>query len=262
MPEFIRARSAEQKEQRMDEIKQAAARLFSTHPYHEITLTTIADKLSWSRANLYKYARTKEEIFLSLAEDARDTYYEALLEAFPGSPAVSPDVAAASWAAIVERNTGWFRLLDLLFNIIEANVAVEKLVHFKRGYYAMLPHLQWALSASLGVAPERVEPLMNTVSYQAVGLVNNVCNTPQVTRPCARWASSPAPPTSVARWRRSSRFSSSTSGVDGAGLRCAELTVRVGPCGEDGRGQRDGHDGPHAAPLRVKPAAGARLVCR
>ena len=68
----------------------------------------------------------------------------------------------------------------MLFNIIEANVAVEKLVHFKRGYFAMLPQLQWALSASLGVAPERVEPLMNTVSYQAVGLVNNVCNTPQV----------------------------------------------------------------------------------
>lgn len=180
MPEFIRACSAEQKEQRMDEVKQAAARLFSTHPYHEITLTTIADELSWSRANLYKYVRTKEEIFLSLAEDARDAYYEALLETFPGSPAVSPDAAAASWAAIVERNTGWFHLLDLLFNIIEANVAVEKLVHFKRGYFAMLPQLQWALSASLGVAPERVEPLMNTVSYQAVGLVNNVCNTPQV----------------------------------------------------------------------------------
>ena len=153
MPEFIRARSAEQKEQRMDEVKRAAARLFSTHPYHEITLTTIADELSWSRANLYKYARTKEEIFLSLAEDARDAYYEALLEAFPGDAPVSPGVAAASWAAIVERNTDWFRLLDLLFNIIEANVAVEKLVHFKRGYYGMLPELQASLFVSLGVTP-------------------------------------------------------------------------------------------------------------
>ena len=103
-----------------------------------------------------------------------------MLEAFPGDAPVSPGVAAASWAAIVERNTDWFRLLDLLFNIIEANVAVEKLVHFKRGYYGMLPELQASLSVSLGVTPERVEPLTNTVSYQAVGLVNNVCNTPQV----------------------------------------------------------------------------------
>lgn len=61
MPAFKRARSAEQKQERMREIKRAAADLFATRPYHEITLTTIAEQLSWSRANLYKYVTTKEE---------------------------------------------------------------------------------------------------------------------------------------------------------------------------------------------------------
>ena len=45
MAEFIRARSPEQKEQRLDEIKGAVRRQFAERPYHEITLTTIAEEL-------------------------------------------------------------------------------------------------------------------------------------------------------------------------------------------------------------------------
>ena len=36
-------------------------------PYTEIAITTITDKLIWSRANLYKYVTTKEEIFLKIS---------------------------------------------------------------------------------------------------------------------------------------------------------------------------------------------------
>ena len=53
MTEFVRARSEEQKQARMAEIKAAADELFCSVPYQEITLSTIAGKLSWTRANLY-----------------------------------------------------------------------------------------------------------------------------------------------------------------------------------------------------------------
>ena len=56
--DFIRARSDEHKEERMTQIKEATASLFENEPYAEITLTTIAQKLGWSRANLYKYVTT------------------------------------------------------------------------------------------------------------------------------------------------------------------------------------------------------------
>ena len=68
--DFIRARSSEQKSQRMADIKRATAQLYRDFPYHEITLTTIAERLGWSRASLYKYVTTKEEIFLELSADA------------------------------------------------------------------------------------------------------------------------------------------------------------------------------------------------
>ena len=59
MAEFKRARSAEQKCQRMGEIKGAARRQFDARPYHQITLTTIAGELGWARAHPYKYVSTE-----------------------------------------------------------------------------------------------------------------------------------------------------------------------------------------------------------
>ncbi len=121
---FKRARSAEQKEARMEEIKQAAAELFATRPYHEITLTTIADTLTWTRANLYKYVTTKEEVFLSLAKDERDAYYDDLLSSFELGRIYSAPEAAEIWASVMDRNREFFRLHDLLFTIIETNVSL------------------------------------------------------------------------------------------------------------------------------------------
>ena len=44
MTDFVRARSEEQKQARMAEIKVAADELFCSVPYQEITLSTIAGK--------------------------------------------------------------------------------------------------------------------------------------------------------------------------------------------------------------------------
>ena len=60
MAEFIRARSSEQKAQRLEEIKNVAKAQFATHPYHEITLTTIASDLGWSRATCINMSPLKK----------------------------------------------------------------------------------------------------------------------------------------------------------------------------------------------------------
>ena len=78
MTDFVRARSEEQKQARMAEIKAAADELFCSVPYQEITLSTIAGKLSWTRANLYKYVTTKEEIYLEICSDKMQSYFDDL----------------------------------------------------------------------------------------------------------------------------------------------------------------------------------------
>ena len=180
MAEFIRARSPEQKGQRLDEIKGAVRRQFAERPYHEITLTTIAEELGWSRANLYKYVTTKEEIFLLLTADECDAYFEALLAALPEGRELSPAETADAWADVAAAHQEYFRLGDLLTTIVETNVTVERLMGFKRGYYAHVDEARERLPQVLGIDPERVEPLLLAIYYHATGLVSSCWSNPLI----------------------------------------------------------------------------------
>lgn len=180
MAEFIRARSPEQKEQRLAEIKRVVSKQFSERPYHEITLTTIADELGWSRANLYKYVTTKEEVFLLLSGDECDAYFEALLAALPVGCALSPATVAEVWAGIANAHREYFRLGDLLATIIETNVGVERLAEFKRRYYAHVDEMRERLPQIMDIDAEGVEPLLMAIYYHATGLVSSCWSNPLV----------------------------------------------------------------------------------
>lgn len=174
MADFIRARSAEQKGQRLEEIKGAVRRQFAERSYHEITLTTIADELGWSRANLYKYVSTKEEVFLLIEADECRSYYDALLAAFPEGCGLSPATVAEVWAGIANAHQEYFRLGDLLATIVETNVTLERLVGFKRTYYECVGQMRERLPRVLDMDPGRVEPLLLAIYYHGVGLMG-VC---------------------------------------------------------------------------------------
>ena len=180
MAEFIRARSAEQKGQRLEEIKGAVRRQFAVRPYHEITLTTIADELGWSRANLYKYVSTKEEVFLLLTADEMDSYFNALLTALPEGCGLSPDTVAEVWAGIANAHQEYFRLGDLLTTIVETNVTIERLMVFKRAYYDHVAQMREHLPLILDIASERVEPLLLAIYYHATGLVSGCWSNPLI----------------------------------------------------------------------------------
>lgn len=135
MNEYTRARSDEQKAERMEEIKNSAISLFEEYPYTEITLTTIAERLKWSRANLYKYVTTKEEIFLEITKDKMQAYYGSLKAAFPQNNGFSKEIIAEVWAGIINANKEYMRYVAYLSPIIETNVTVERLAIFKKAYY-------------------------------------------------------------------------------------------------------------------------------
>ncbi len=180
MADFQRARSAEQKEQRMSQIRDAAAELYSEVPYHQITLATIAERLGWSRASLYKYVTTKEEVFLGLAERERTRYFQALLAAFPEGCGYAPEVAAEVWGGIANAHQVWFRLSSMLMNIVETNVTLERLVAFKSCYYEQLSDLEDHLAPELGIPAAMTERLLNDVGFHAAGLVNSCWDNPPV----------------------------------------------------------------------------------
>ena len=173
MAEYIRARSDEHKEERLSQIKEATASLFESAPYSEITLTTIAEKLGWSRANLYKYVTTKEEIFLEISAEKMTAYYNALLSAFPEGNNFTPDVITEVWAGIVNANQDYMRYVSYLNPVIETNVTVERLAIFKKKYYDLAYAFRDRLAQMLGTTQDTAYKIQLDVLFYASS--NAVC---------------------------------------------------------------------------------------
>lgn len=176
MTDFVRARSDEKKEIRMNEIKKAVDELFTTHTYHEITLSKISEKLSWSRANLYKYVISKEEIFLELLLDKQKEYYLAIKSAFPIESKYSKEVFAEVWAGIITSHKSYFKYSSILTTIIETNVTLERLVEFKKNVFADINDVTLLFSEYLQLQGNTIASLAFTIHSHAIGLCNN-CST-------------------------------------------------------------------------------------
>ena len=138
MGDYMRARSPERKQERMEAIMAAADGLFAERPYHQITMGTIAERLGWSRSNLYKYAATQEEVFLALHTAKNRAWVEELAVALAGAPMSAPDFAR-TWAEVTERHADFLRYQEIIIAIIESNVTLERLTAFKRDFAEMLP---------------------------------------------------------------------------------------------------------------------------
>ncbi|MCQ2085209.1 MAG: hypothetical protein MJZ21_03580, partial [archaeon] len=62
MEKFTRAVTEEQKLIRRNEIKLAAEKELSLHPTFELSMTSVAKSLNWTRSNLYKFYASVNEV--------------------------------------------------------------------------------------------------------------------------------------------------------------------------------------------------------
>lgn len=166
---YIRARSAEQKQERMAAIMAAADELFSKMPYHKITMGTIAQELGWSRAGLYKYASTQEEIFLALHSEKNRAWLEELCERLAAAP-MDAEGFARIWAETTEKHGAFLRYQDILISIIESNVTIECLTEFKRDFARMLGPVTSVLMAQCGTSETAAQELYLRLLFQAPAL--------------------------------------------------------------------------------------------
>ena len=189
MADYIRARSPERKQERMEAIMAAADGLFAERPYHEITMGAIAERLGWSRSNLYKYAATQEEVFLALHTAKNRAWVEELAAELAGAPMPVPDFAR-TWAEVTERHASFLRYQEIVIAIIESNVTLERLTAFKRDFAEMLPPVTGVLARQCGVGEETANDLYLRLLYQAPGLWNHFHAT-ELTREAMRAAGLP-----------------------------------------------------------------------
>lgn len=172
MSDYLRARSPEQKAERMDAIMDAAEALFAELPYHEINMGLIAKELGWSRSNLYKYAATQEEVFLALHNRANQAFLDDAVTTLADAP-MNNAAFAQGWAQAADRHPEFLRYQDILIAIIESNASLERLVEFKRAFMAMTTPISAILQRQVSCDKSAAYELYLQLIYQAPGLYNH-----------------------------------------------------------------------------------------
>ncbi|MFT2720172.1 TetR/AcrR family transcriptional regulator [Deinococcus sp. A31D244] len=140
-PRPARARSAEEKNRRRDDILRAAERLWTTTAYADLSMNQVAREARLAKGTLYLYFDTKEELFLALLSEHLNAWItrtaEILRERQPRTPTQVSDALLDS----SETLTPLRRLLVLLGTVLERNVRPELATEFRRDLDAQLGRL-------------------------------------------------------------------------------------------------------------------------
>lgn len=128
-----RARSTKQKEERISEILDASAALFHTKSYDEVSMIMIANKSGFTRSNLYRYFKTKEEIFLELYINDVVLWKESLIVNLVGNE--SKEEFVDIWIKVLTEQDRLLELMPLLALSLEKNSSEEVYKRIKRKLY-------------------------------------------------------------------------------------------------------------------------------
>lgn len=170
---YQRARTQEQKDQRLDDILDATKSILDEGSYHDVTLSAIADRVGYSRANLSHYVGSKEEILLLLYVRSLREILEDLRgidpRALDASSREGLEAASAMLTSVLSSHRDFGRLGALLPSIIETNVSQERLVACKREIVAMMAEgssllVERGLFDDAGVSTRFLLDLSNYVS--------------------------------------------------------------------------------------------------
>jgi AcrR family transcriptional regulator len=148
-PSFQRARSPESKQQRAASLLEAARALAAEQGVASVTLTAIAERAGVHHSAMRRYFASYKEVLLLLAAEGWDRWSADVCAALSGRTSVSP----ASLARILVTTLADDPLFcDLLANVplhLEHDVAVERVVEFKRSSHPAVVAMAEAIAAAV-----------------------------------------------------------------------------------------------------------------
>ncbi|GAA0370852.1 TetR/AcrR family transcriptional regulator [Bacillus horti] len=169
--EFDRVRNAEQRKIRVEQIKNAAIKLFDTEQFHEIDLAKIAKETTFTRGNLYKYISSKEEIYLLVALDEFDGMLYDIKQTFVTEMTHDIPAFARQWAEALDRHPRFLKLISMLFTMIERNVTLERLVDFKKQYLGVMNELSGVMKMVFPAWDDKtINKFLQLQSHYVIGL--------------------------------------------------------------------------------------------
>ena len=119
---------------RREEIIEGCARLYETVSFKEITMKEISSAISLTRASIYNYFQTKEEIVLALLQREYERWTARLEKAREEHEKMSREEFARELAHSLEERQQLLKLLSMNLYDLEENCRFERLVEFKVVY--------------------------------------------------------------------------------------------------------------------------------
>ena len=176
---FKRARSEDQIRDRKKEIMDATSFLYDRSGYGELSFSAISEYTKFTRPNIYKYFKTKEEILLEILKEDIKSFIITFTHSFKLNKLYSLDEIADIWTSNLLKHERFLNIYSILFTSIEKNVSLSALTEFKKESITLYNQLVDCFSQLFPEINER--KLYNSVStllVLACGLysMNNLSN--------------------------------------------------------------------------------------
>jgi len=166
-----RARTEEQKQQRVSKIIDATARLYKKHSFEEITFVSIAKEAKFTRSNLYKYFNSKEEILFELLKHDIILWRQDLVATLQKKNRFYVEAFASVWLEVQRRHGRMLNLISILYAYLEKNSSIESLIDFKtmaKNEFKVLSELLCGLFPTLRI--ENAVKFLNMQLAASIGL--------------------------------------------------------------------------------------------
>jgi AcrR family transcriptional regulator len=152
-PPYLRARKQAQKQERRDRVLGAARQLLEDGPVAAFTMDALAAAVGLSKGLLYVYFRTKEEVFLGLLEQEFAAWLDDVDARLQARGRKDAAAVARLTVASLQGRTCLLRLLVVLESTLEHNLALDRVVAFKRALLARLLRTAALLEAAWTMTP-------------------------------------------------------------------------------------------------------------
>ena len=119
-------------EARKSEIIEACSRLYREKSVKEIKLQDIADATTLTRTALYKYYRTKEEIFLGLLQREYEKWNESLLAILNENDSLTKEELARAVSHSLEERIQLLKIMSMNNFELEEQSRFERVVEYKK----------------------------------------------------------------------------------------------------------------------------------
>jgi AcrR family transcriptional regulator len=133
MTEWERARTQEQKASRESEIFDAAKHLLTIKSFDSIKLSDISEHVTFSRASIYQYFSTKEEIYLALLAKEIESFGIKVQDALKKIEIKrkSSKTFSEVWIQLISEERVMLNLLSMAGTILEKNCSTSILLQSK-----------------------------------------------------------------------------------------------------------------------------------